>query len=65
MDKKELLSRFSDELFDLISDEDLTDDKLREAAEGLLPALCDSLYDNGFGKRIEEDKKEWDVNKTN
>mgnify|MGYP001563721406 CR=1 FL=1 len=44
-----LLDKLTDELGQLVSDEDLTDEKLREASESLLPALCDALTSEGYG----------------
>lgn len=38
------------ELQELVNDEDLTDEKLREASEGLLPRLCDALRVAGYGE---------------
>lgn len=49
MTNKKLLDTFTDQLSELCCDEDLTDDKLREAAEGLLPSLCDALHEAGYG----------------
>lgn len=41
------LTELADALGDLITDEDLSDDKLRDASEGLLPCLYDKLLDEG------------------
>ena len=46
---KERLDDLSRQLADLCADEDLDDEKLRDAAEGLLPNLCDELNNAGFG----------------
>lgn len=45
----------------LLSDEDLTDEKLREASEGLLPNISDYL--NNKIRNIWESGKEWDNKK--
>lgn len=37
------LTPFHEELDQLLCDEDLTDEKLREASEGLLPRLADAI----------------------
>jgi hypothetical protein len=58
---KKLLTQLSNELYELISKEDLTDEDLREASENLLPSLCDVLYDCGYGKRIMEDLINWNI----
>jgi len=49
---KDRLDTFTDELATLMADEDLTDDKLRDAAEGLLPSLTDALHEAGFRKEF-------------
>lgn len=46
---KERLNILADELRNLINNEDLTDEDLREASEGLLPSLCDVLAEAGYG----------------
>lgn len=38
-----LLEELRNELNSLLQDEDLTDEKLREASEGLLPIIADYL----------------------
>ena len=43
------------ELYSLIGDEDLDEEKLKEASEGLLPNLLDALKDAGFVDETEED----------
>ena len=43
------LTTLTDALNDLLADEDLTDEKLRDAAEGLLPTLADALRAAGHG----------------
>jgi hypothetical protein len=43
------LTDLTDELFELIGSEEMTDQDLRDAAEGLLPKLYDTLKDAGFG----------------
>ena len=48
---KKVLDQLTDELFALVGDEDLDDEKLREASEGLLPSLCDALHEAGYGTR--------------
>jgi len=48
---KKVLDGLTDELLNLVGSEDLTDQDLREASEGLLPSLCDALQENGFGIR--------------
>lgn len=37
------LHALREELLDLVCDEDLTDDKLRDASEGVIPLLADAL----------------------
>jgi hypothetical protein len=49
---KDRLDSFTDELATLMADEDLTDDKLRDAAEDLLPSLTDALHEAGFGREF-------------
>lgn len=49
MNTKRRLDALADELRTLISNEDLTDDDLRDASEGLLPSLCDALAEAGYG----------------
>ena len=46
---KERLDELARQLLVLCADEDLDDEKLRAAAEGLLPNLCDELQNAGFG----------------
>ena len=46
---KERLNILADKLRNLINNEDLTDEDLREASEGLLPSLYDALVDAGYG----------------
>ena len=41
------LTDLADALGNLVCDEDLTDEKLREASEGLLPCLYDKLLQEG------------------
>ena len=41
------LTELADALGDLILDEDLDDEKLRDAAQGLLPCLYDTLLAEG------------------
>ena len=41
------LTELADALGDLVLDEDLDDEKLRDAAEGLLPCLYDKLLAEG------------------
>ncbi len=43
------LDYLTNELSELIGNEDLTDEDLREASEGLLPQLCDALNREGYG----------------
>ena len=45
------LTEQAEALADLLADEDLTDDKLRAAAEGLLPRLSDALRQAGYARR--------------
>jgi len=49
------LDRLTDELFLLTATEDLNDDDLREAAEGLLPELYTALRQAGYGTDGEDD----------
>ena len=46
---KQILDILSNELQRLVGNEDLTDNDLRDASEGLLPSLCDALADAGYG----------------
>ena len=41
------LTELADALGDLVCDEDLDDEKLRDASEGLLPCLYDKLLQEG------------------
>jgi hypothetical protein len=43
------LTDLTDELIALIGSEEMTDEDLRDAAEGLLPTLYDTLREAGFG----------------
>ena len=43
------LTDLTDELFSLIGNEGMTDEDLRNASEGLLPKLYDTLREAGFG----------------
>jgi hypothetical protein len=52
---KKRLNTFTDDLYELCADEDLTDDKLREASESLLPSLSDALRDAGFSTKYPEE----------
>lgn len=52
---KQRLDTFTDELMELCADEDLTDDKLREASESLLPSLSDALHEAGFGTTVDNE----------
>jgi hypothetical protein len=54
---KDRLDTFTDELATLCADEDLDDEKLREAAESLLPSLTDALHEAGFGKEFYPEDK--------
>ena len=44
------------ELRNLVLDEDLTDEKLRDASENLLPTLSDTLAEAGYGRGDEQDE---------
>jgi len=46
---KQKLDILTDELRNLINSEDVTDNDLREASEGLLPSLIDALAEAGYG----------------
>ena len=48
-EQRAAISSLTEQLGDLICDEDLTDKKLRAAAETLLPNLYDALKAHGFG----------------
>lgn len=48
---KHTLDELTDDLDKLVSDESLDDEQLRDASEGLLPALCDALHAEGYGIR--------------
>lgn len=45
------IDELTEELSNLIGSEDLEDDDLREASEGLLLSLCDELHNLGYGIR--------------
>ena len=68
MTEKKRLDELTDDLQRLIGNEDLTDEDLRDASEGLLPSLCDALSACGFGVRYfkiwsNEHKGWWKPNK--
>lgn len=43
------LDTLTDQLFALIDDEDLNEEQLKDASEGLLPQLADALLAEGYG----------------
>ena len=45
------LTELADALGNLVCDEDLDDEKLRDASEGLLPCLYDKLLQEGHATR--------------
>lgn len=47
MSNKHTLDELTNELYQLISNEDLDADMLQEASEGLLPRLSDALHEAG------------------
>jgi len=49
MTTKSKLDQLTDELAKLVGNEDLDDEMLREASEGLLPSLSDALHEAGYG----------------
>lgn len=49
IEKNPVLESLTGELQALCFSEDISDEQLREASEGLLPSLCDALKDVGYG----------------
>lgn len=55
-----ITKQLAERLNNLLSDEDLTDDKLREASEGLLPNIADFL--NGALRKTDSPNKNYKQN---
>lgn len=51
------LDDLTNKLYELVGSEDITDEDLREASEGLLPALYDALREAGHGSDEPEEPK--------